>query len=189
MLASMTMLTSCCSLPWPAVPGVQRRQVRQEDPDWRGLRVAGQGGPAQARGQLAQAARQHGSDPLVEAPWTPKPFEPRHRRCLRCRKGRHIVPTLPRLTQLIVYRKKVVRTTNQVLLMIHWSPRPYIQGIGHAPEPFSSLLFRVLLISTVHSLGGESRSGDLFFYSDNMVEYLLFLLPSESPGKEGQYIL
>lgn len=29
--------------------------------------MAGQGGPAQARGQLAQAAGQHGSDPLVEA--------------------------------------------------------------------------------------------------------------------------
>lgn len=188
-LASMTMLTSCCALPWPAVPGVQRRQVRQEDPDWRGLRVAGQGGPAQARGQLAQAARQHGSDPLVEAPGTPKLLKPQHGPCLRCRKGRHIVPTLPRLTQLIVYRKKVVRTTNQVLLIVHSSPRPYIQRIGHTREPFSSLLFRVLLISTVHSLGGDTCSGDLFFYSDNMVEYLSFLLPSEGPGKEGQYIL
>lgn len=29
--------------------------------------MAGQGGPAQARGQLAQAAGQHGPDPLVEA--------------------------------------------------------------------------------------------------------------------------
>lgn len=61
------MLTPSCSVPWPAVPGVQRGQVRQEDPDRRGLRVAGQGGPAQARGQLAQAARQHGSDPLVRS--------------------------------------------------------------------------------------------------------------------------
>lgn len=50
----------------PAVPGVQRRQVRQEDLDWRGLRVAGQGRPAQAGGQLAQAARQHRPDPLVK---------------------------------------------------------------------------------------------------------------------------
>lgn len=34
--------------------------------------MAGQGGPAQARGQLAQAARQHGSDPLVEAALIPQ---------------------------------------------------------------------------------------------------------------------
>lgn len=49
----------------PAVPGVQRRQVREEDPDRRGLRVAGQSRPAQARGELAQAARQHRPDPLL----------------------------------------------------------------------------------------------------------------------------
>lgn len=50
----------------PAVPGVQRRQVCKEDPDRGGLRVAGQSRPAQARSELAQAARQHHSDPLVE---------------------------------------------------------------------------------------------------------------------------
>lgn len=51
----------------PAVPGLQRRQVCKEDPDRGGLRVAGQSRPAQARSELAQAARQHHSDPLVEA--------------------------------------------------------------------------------------------------------------------------
>lgn len=94
-LASMTMLTSCCALPWPAVPGVQRRQVRQEDPDWRGLRVAGQGGPAQARGQLAQAARQHGSDPLVEAPGTPKLLKTATRAVLEVQEGPPYCPHPP----------------------------------------------------------------------------------------------
>lgn len=50
----------------PAVPGVQRWQVCEEDPDWGGLRVAGQSRPAQARGGLAQAACQQRSDPLIE---------------------------------------------------------------------------------------------------------------------------
>lgn len=49
-----------------AVPGVQWRQVHEEDPDRGGLRVAGQGRPSQASGQLAQAARQHRPDPLIE---------------------------------------------------------------------------------------------------------------------------
>lgn len=71
--------------------------------------MAGQGGPAQARGQLAQAARQHGSDPLVEAAWTLKAL-------IRTVAGLHVVfPVSPCLMQMKVYRKKVARTTNQVL--------------------------------------------------------------------------
>lgn len=50
----------------PAVLGVQWWQVYEEDPDRRGLRVAGQSRPTQASGELAQAARQHRPDPLIE---------------------------------------------------------------------------------------------------------------------------
>lgn len=50
----------------PVVPGVQRWQVCKEDPDRGGLRVAGQSRPTQASGELAQAARQHRHDPLIE---------------------------------------------------------------------------------------------------------------------------
>lgn len=50
----------------PAVPGIQWWQVRKEDPDWGGLRVAGQSRPTQASGELAQAPRQHRPDPLIE---------------------------------------------------------------------------------------------------------------------------
>lgn len=49
-----------------AFPGIKWGQVCEEDFDWWGVRVAGQGGPAEANGQLAQAAGHHSSDPILE---------------------------------------------------------------------------------------------------------------------------
>lgn len=48
-----------------AVPGIQRRQVHEEDPDRGGLYLAGQGGHEEAGGELAQAVCQlHSDQPL-----------------------------------------------------------------------------------------------------------------------------
>lgn len=61
----MNSISPSVPLAKPAVPRVERRQVHEEDADRRGLRVAGQDGLAEASGGLAQAARQHRSDPLI----------------------------------------------------------------------------------------------------------------------------
>lgn len=48
-----------------AFPGIQRRQVHEEDPDRGGLHLAGQGGHEEEGGELAQAVRQlHSDQPL-----------------------------------------------------------------------------------------------------------------------------
>lgn len=57
---------TCSSWFSPAFPGIQWWQVCEEDPDRGGLRLARQGRPSQASGELAQAARQHRPDPLIE---------------------------------------------------------------------------------------------------------------------------
>lgn len=58
-------MTHCFIVSTSAVPGVQRRKVCKEDLDRRGLCMAGQSRPTQTSGELAQAARQHCSDPLI----------------------------------------------------------------------------------------------------------------------------
>lgn len=142
--------------------------------------MAGQGGPAQARGQLAQAARQHGSDPLVEAASTLK--------AARTVAGRHVVfPVSPCLMQTLVYRKKVARTTNQVLSIHH------IHTYRDACEPFSSLIcYFIDFQSTFFSFFGRGRrvqeSVPEIYFSILKIWYLLFLLSSESPGQDGWYI-
>lgn len=48
-----------------AFPGIQRRQVHEEDPDRGGLHLAGQGGHEEEGGELAQAVCQlHSDQPL-----------------------------------------------------------------------------------------------------------------------------
>lgn len=53
----------------PAVPGVQWREVHEEDSDRRSLYLAGQGGHEEESGQLAQAIGQlHSDQPLRTTP-------------------------------------------------------------------------------------------------------------------------
>lgn len=51
---------------YAALPGIKWGQVCEEDSDRWGLRLAGQGGPEEESGQLAQAASHHSPDPVLE---------------------------------------------------------------------------------------------------------------------------
>lgn len=57
-----------------AFPGIQWRQVHEEDPDRGGLHLAGQGGHEEEGGELAQAVCQlHSDQPLSSSLQTERP--------------------------------------------------------------------------------------------------------------------